>query len=184
MSDEARTNAILQQVFADEDANVYAVLDGASVPELPQKLWQHGPRSFCLFTGELEPDMAEVAPYIVELHKQAAFARLLADEGWGEHWGVYLRTEANLVTARAHCRRVLNVVDEDGTSMYFRFYDPRVLPKFLDTCEPNELAEVFGPVTAWMMEDEDPARMLTLRLEGEQCRKRSTELKGAPTAQT
>jgi hypothetical protein len=34
----------------------------------------------------------------------------------------------------------------------FRFYDPRVLSVFLPTCLPEQITEMFGPVTHFFVE--------------------------------
>ena len=43
----------------------------------------------CLYRGELQPDMAEVAPYLVKLDRDAPFTDWVLDRGWGNHWGVF-----------------------------------------------------------------------------------------------
>jgi hypothetical protein len=37
----------------------------------------------------------------------------------------------------------------DAKPMYFFFYDPRVLPPFIETCDEEELEELYGPVMAY-----------------------------------
>ncbi len=39
--------------------------------------------------------------------------------------------------------------------MLFRYSDPRILRVYLPTCLPDELEQMFGPVTAYVMESED-----------------------------
>jgi len=43
-------------------------------------------------------------------------------------------------------------------SLFFRFYDPRVMRGYLPTCSPKQLAEFFGPVDFYIAEGEAPAR--------------------------
>ena len=50
---------------------------------------------------------------------------------------------------RTHFRRFLLVEAPDGDSWYFRFYDPRVLERFLPTCDAAQLTDFFGPVSAY-----------------------------------
>jgi hypothetical protein len=56
---------------------------------------------------------------------------------------------------RAHFRSLVNVYDEKGNPMMFRFYDPRVLRRFLPTCKPAELKVFFGDVESFFAESDD-----------------------------
>ncbi|HEY1204463.1 MAG: DUF4123 domain-containing protein [Bryobacteraceae bacterium] len=151
-------------LFAGDGAGVFAVLDGASVPGLVQKLHQARPEFECLYRGELAPDMAEVAPYLVELEPKAEFTVWVLAEGWGKHWGIFVRTPADLRAMRQHFRPFLVVHNEEGKPLYFRFYDPRVLRVYLPTCNASELATFFGPVESYVAEGEEPAEALRFRV--------------------
>ena len=48
----------------------------------------------------------------------------------------------------------------EGENLYFRYYDPRVLRIYLPTCNQEEMATLFGPVTAYLLEDKDPDLLL------------------------
>jgi hypothetical protein len=166
MGDKVAAEELARSLFADETVNVYAIMDGASVGGLRGKMWELDQDSVCLFPGELEPDMAEVAPYLVPLKRGEKFTTWLLAEGWGRHWGVFASSAADLRTLRGHFRSLVNVHDEEGRAMRLRFYDPRVLPGFLATCDPGQIQEAFGPVSAFWMEAKDPATMLCLRCDG------------------
>ena len=89
MGDDVTAEALAEQLFADEGLNVYAILDGASVDGLLMRMWELRQPNVCLFPGELEPDMAEVAPYLVPLKRGEKFTTWLLSEGWGMHWGIF-----------------------------------------------------------------------------------------------
>jgi len=163
MANEAMMARLSEQLFSDPEMTVYAVLDGASVPGLVRKLWEVKPKYYCLFPGELEPDMAEVAPYVVELEPDSQFTQWVIDGGWGNHWGIFASAPEDLRKMRGHFRSLVKVMDEAGTPMYFRFYDPRVMRTFLPTCNAEELSELFGPSTSYRLEAEDPNVLLCLR---------------------
>jgi hypothetical protein len=55
------------------------------------------------------------------------------------------------------------VYDEEGSSLYFRYYDPRVLRAYLPTCNAEELGNVFGPIEFFMSEQEDPGSVSRFR---------------------
>ncbi len=115
-----------------------------------------------LYIGELAPALARVAPYIVPAAFVSA-SRTLLEQGWGDSWGVFLRSTASMEALHRHFRRLLRVQDERGVRMLFRFYDPRVLRAYLPTCVPGELNQVFGPVEYFVTEAEDSATVLEFR---------------------
>ena len=152
-------------LFREPGTNVFAVLDGASIPDLLDHLYANPRPEFeCLYTGELEPDLAETAPYLVRIAEESEFTSWLLGQGWGKHWGIFILTQADFKTLRKHLRRFLIVYDSDARSLYFRYYDPRVLRTYLPTCNQGELAEFFGPVAAFVLEDEPPAAALRCEL--------------------
>ncbi len=148
-----------------EKHKVYAVLDGASVPDLPTKLYEMRPQHICLYRGELEPDIAEVAPYLVRMVPETEFSNWVINEGWGKHWGIFAQTQFSIYEVRKHFRAFLTVHDEEGNPMLFRYYDPRVLRKFLPTCNADELGVFFKTVTNYFLEDENPATVLNYSLQ-------------------
>ncbi len=142
----------------------YAILDGASVSDLLPQLDKTRPEFICLYRGELKPDLAMAAPYLVKLEPESEFANWVLSAGWGKHWGVFAISPADLTAIRQHFRKFLTVHNEAGKPLIFRYYDPRVMRTFLPTCEPGELADFFGPVEGFVMEGEDPAKMLQFAL--------------------
>ena len=156
MADEKTVQSLKMQLFSQQGFKVFAILDGASVPLLQQNLSSFAAEHACLYRGELQPDMAEVAPYLVMLERDAEFTKWVLSKGWGEHWGIFGVTHADIWTLRRHFRKFLMVYDESRKSLYFRYYDPRVLRVYLPTCNPLELKTVFGPVASYLVEDEDP----------------------------
>jgi hypothetical protein len=141
------------------DDPAFVILDGAQNDTLLPALHADGaPRWRCLFAGELEPDMAAVAPYLVELDPSAAFTRRLLAEGWGQNWGVFLTSATPLPALWRHLRALTTVYGPELDPLFFRFYDPRVLLSFLPTCGAEQLAGFFGPVGFFIAEDVDPTR--------------------------
>lgn len=150
--------------------NTYAVLDGASIPDLLDHLYadQDRPEFVCLYRGEMEPDIAEVAPYLVRLERGTPFADWLLAECWPKHFGIFVRSLVELQTLRRHFRRFLRVKSPDGRTLYFRFYDPRVLSVFLPTCSSEQLSFIFGPVQCWFAEREDRPAIESFSIESGQ----------------
>lgn len=157
--------ALQGHLFADADLKTYAVLDGASIPGLLNQLSEKQPEHACLYRGEIPPDLAECAPYLVRLDPQADFTQWVLENGWGKHWGVFAVTSADLHTVRKHFRTFLVVKSPEGKRLYFRYYDPRVLRVYLPTCNPDESKAVFGPVLSYFCEESKPQKILRFRRE-------------------
>lgn len=156
------------QLFSeDEDLKTYAILDGASIDGLLDQLYGEDPPEFrCLYRGDLEPDMAEVAPYLVELSPKAPFARWLLANCWGKHWGIFLTASEDIDVVRRHFRTFLMVKNPEGKQVYFRYYDPRVLRTFLPTCEGPEVRFITGPVRTFFCEQGKDARLSSFVADG------------------
>lgn len=156
-----------QQLFTGE-GEVYAILDGAGIPDLLPKLYDAKPPFECLYRGELEPDIAAVAPYLVHLEANSALVDWILQSGWGKGWGIFVSADGNLPAMRRHFRRFLTVHDEAGKPMLFRFYDPRVLRLYLPTCTPKELSLLFTSIRFYLMEGETDKAARLMQLTGGQ----------------
>ncbi len=158
-SKDAIQEAIQRILFpenSDEPAlNAYAILDGAAIPDLLDHLYGDEPPEFmCLYAGELEPDMAECAPYLVELKSGTPFTTWLISQGWGKSWGIFATSTEEIDVLRRHFRNFLMVKNPEGQTLYFRYYDPRVFSVYLPTANAEECETIFGPVTAFYCESE------------------------------
>jgi hypothetical protein len=149
------------ELFAEPGFNAFVVLDGASVPGLVQVLHRCTPEYECLYRGDLKPDIAEVAPYLVQLEANTEFTDLVLNQGWGNHWGVFALTPEDLFGMRQHLRKFLTVHDSTGKPLLFRYYDPRVMRTYLPTCTPDEVTTFFGPISTYFMESEEPGQALS-----------------------
>ena len=158
--DPAVTDRLLAALFPPAPADsspapeVYAVLDGARDDRIYRAVYDSRLDHECLFSGDIPHDLAEAAPYLVHLPREAPFTRWLVEDGWGRSFGIFAWSRAGIEALRRHFRRLLRVRDERGRRLYFRYYDPRVLRRYLPTCTADELREVFGPVGRLLAEGE------------------------------
>ncbi|MBV9504949.1 MAG: DUF4123 domain-containing protein [Acidobacteriia bacterium] len=162
-NERARAAQRLHEEIFQDGAQTFAVLDGASAPGLLDRLEQWKPEFICLYRGELKPDLAQVAPYLIRLEPETELTAWILSKGWGNHWGIFAIANADLRTMRQHFRRLLTVYDENGKPLLFRFYDPRVLRTYLPTCNANERATFFGPIREYLLEAEQPAEVVSYK---------------------
>lgn len=159
LNSEKITN-LLWSIPQEGGIYLYAILDGARNESIYPAILRSGCEYECLYRGELDPGLAEAAPYLVKLEKDKPFANWLIEDGWGDSWGVYLHTAAIFRDLKRHLRKFLMVYDADTKPMYFRYYDPRVLRVYLPTCNSEELSTVFGPIKSYLIEDRNPNMLL------------------------
>lgn len=137
----------------DEGApRAFALVDAARDPRIYPALLRADCDWLCLYRGHAAESMAEAAPYLVELDPHADFT------GWvlqHTRWAVFVHAALPLESLLAHFRRLVMARLPDGRTVYFRFYDPRVLRVYLAHCTPSQLEVVFGPVEQYLLESED-----------------------------
>src|SRR5437762_3333100 len=149
----------LEKYLFRNDTHTYAVLDGASVPDLPVRLFELNASNVCLYRGDLPADLIYAAPYLVHLFPGTPFTDWLLTECWGKHWGIFAQSPVSLTGMRKHFRMLLTVNDENGQPMLFRYYDPRVLLPFLMSCNSGELEIIFGEVKYYFTELPDAMQL-------------------------
>ena len=153
-------DALYVHIFSDPELNTYAVLDGASIPDLLEHLETDAPEYVCLYRGELSEDLEAAAPYLVRILPDTPFTEWLLTEGWGNHWGIFALSKADMREMRKHFRTFLIVKDPEGKQIYFRYYDPRVLRIYLPTTNEEEKRHVFGPITSYCFEGAKQGELL------------------------
>ena len=115
----------------------------------------------CLFTGDLAVELANVGPYlgrlvsydpavkaVVEdlLTAQVAMLVTLQDTADGQ-------ADITFSQLHRHFRKFNIVYDPAGKPLFFRYYDPRVLPDALSVLGADQLAAFLGPVDAVLVID-------------------------------
>lgn len=182
--DPARHDQIIETLWpgsAPKGSSVWAILDAARDERIYPALLTSRLEFLSLYSGKLPETLKRAAPYLVELAPTYRFTRPLLDMGWGQSWGVFLRTRDSR-NLRHHLRGFLRVQDESGRTLVFRYYDPRVLRVYLPTCLPGELKTVFGPIDAFLVEGARGEQLLEFSFDGRRLQERQTSLAPAMTA--
>ncbi|AUX41401.1 phosphopeptide-binding protein [Sorangium cellulosum] len=158
--------ASARQRLRQERSPLFAVLDAARDPRIRLLLGDAVEQSASLYTGIQGEILADVGPTLVHLPQGSSLLDALVDGGWGDSWGVFLTSTRPFGDVRKHLRRFLLVESGTGKQQYFRFFDPRVLRRYLPTCEPRKVEALFEEIEAFAMEAEDPGKLLRFTAHG------------------
>ncbi len=140
----------LFRLLEQRPQHLFAVVDACDEPLVPPKVRELGTeRAVSLYRGSAEVDYWAIAPYLVRV--DAALLEWIATHLWEKPWGFFALADVQLSELRKHFRRFLTVLDPDGERVYFRFYDPRVLPVFLASAGPAERRQFVGPVEKFLL---------------------------------
>ncbi len=102
----------------------YALLDASRSADIPVCLQGFANRARCLFDGAAGDEMAEVAPWLVELTRYSDVWDWLVEDGYGHNWGIVLHSRLELGRLKSHLKKFLKIEDEHGEKYYFKYYRP------------------------------------------------------------
>ena len=137
----------------------YAIIDAAKVDQFVQIIGTSDLEHLCLFQGEAQNELEDVAPWIVRLEYGNKFTRHLFSFDGKTPWfladkdvGMYFRSSQSLVELKRHFRKYTKVKDESGKWYYFRFWEPRWARNLLTAMSKEDLEQFFEPIdTALVM---------------------------------
>ena len=146
---------------------LFAILDGARERSIARRVRASGLPHQSLYEGEAGEELAPFGPYLIALPEDLQALEPWIRETWGKSSGVYLASREPFAVVRRHLRRFLKVQLEDGRTVYFRFYDPRVLRLFLPNCTYEEWIDFFGPIASYLVESDGGHELLRFRRDAE-----------------
>lgn len=153
----------------DCDGDAYAVLDGCSAADLPQRLRAADAEFWCLLSDGLDPVLTDCAPYLVRLRPDAAAVIELLRADWGRHSGIALCAPKGSEgwSLREHLRGSLRIPGPGGRTQLFRFYDPRVLRALLPVMAPERRSAFLAPLGRLYVEGASPGTLIEFRSDGQ-----------------
>jgi hypothetical protein len=151
----------LVDVLSSQPEPLFAVLDAARALRARELILLSKEKYTSLYREEATPELEFFAPYLVHLPPHCKLLQQFVAEGWGQSWGVFLTCDQPLESVQHQLRRSLMVrLEGQPKLVYFRFYDPRVLRTFLPIASDTQVKEFFGPITAFLVEDQKPDALL------------------------
>jgi len=126
-------------------------------------LHQEYPNAVSLFEGTKDEALSDIAPYIFEIDNQ--FVQKVTTRPLIELEGaIVIETGEKLPDLAEHLRTFIYQTIK-GRECYFRFWDGRILRKFLPTCSKEQITAFFGPMEVLTMRDTNPAMAVQYRQE-------------------
>ena len=139
----------LHKVMRTSSGALYGIVDTAIDDRLYDILQAEPDLSevTCLYDGAPAIRYARYAPYLLKLHDGSPLLQRWLHEGWTQHWGIFLSSEARSKELKRHLKKFMQATDHQNRAVCVRFYDPRVLPNWLQGLHPGHLADWFGGAT-------------------------------------
>lgn len=126
-------------------------------------LQKHYPCNMSLFKGTRDERLYDVAPHLFQadaLVKEKISGPLVSLKNI-----VTITTPVRLEELGKHLQCFL-YKQVNGREHYFRFWDARVLKQYLENCTPTQATLFFGPVEAFMIQEEHQQNAIQYRLKG------------------
>jgi hypothetical protein len=158
--------SLRKQILPLEPLRLYAMVDAAGNASALDFLYEHESLSFdCLFQGDVDPDVFEAAPFLVDLQDQPEVLDWML-EGWGESWVSFVHSELTLADLQIHLRQFTKVRTPDGEVVWFRFYDPSVMRTAIPVLNTEQCNQLFKSVALFLSEGEAPNSLVRLSFDG------------------
>jgi hypothetical protein len=154
----SRPQLVLLNALYQGGDNVYAVLDASRDSRIPAFVDASGEPYAALDAA------GKIPAFVVALPREARLLDVLIKDGWSHGWGFYCTSPASLEELCVHWRSYLFLHTEDGRTVTFRFWDPRVLRALAPVMPAREAAEFFGPMSRMIVESEKPEIAVELSL--------------------
>lgn len=104
-------------------------------------------------TRGAEHGLDSVAPYLFEYAENDELSKWVNYKGKKGLRALYIFSDISLEQLRKHLRRFLRMKKEDGTYIYFRFYDPFVVNIVLPNLNQEQLSDFFEKIDYLTTED-------------------------------
>ena len=106
-----------------------------------------------LFRGSTGEELWSVAPYLVSVSDNEELVNKIKKQDPVERRVTWLQSSENIDDLRKHLRRFLRMKREDGSYIYFRFYDPFVVNAVFPNLSQEQVCEFFEKIEYIITED-------------------------------
>jgi hypothetical protein len=143
----------------------YALIDASHRADIAICLEAFNSPARCLFDGEVGEDLAEVAPWLVELTRFDDAWDWFVENGYGKNWGILMHSRLELPRLKTQLKRFLKITDEKGESFFFKYYRPKHLNAYLPVFDDVQMTSFMkGIETIFAESDKDANKLLQYRV--------------------
>jgi hypothetical protein len=115
-----------------------------------------------LFKGTKDEALIEASPWLFLVDSEQD-ENLSAETDLSMEFTLQVEFVGDIHTLSVHLKKFIYQMI-DGREYFFRFYDARVLRRFLPTCDEDQLIEFFGPVKYFITEGDGPGEPIQFSL--------------------
>lgn len=160
-------NELLKELRTREEPRLWVLIDAAGLPEGRASIDKSRFEQLeCLFTGDLEVELADVAPHLGLLDLNGPNSNTHLEYLLGLDCAVLLTdravTTVTFAQAHRHFRKFNVVYGPGGRAVFFRYSDPRVLPSVLGVLDPEQLRVFLGPFDSIFVRNPYQNRLINL----------------------
>lgn len=149
----------LREAMTLSQQRCFALVDGAQLLDLPERVQRQWPatNAISLLTGAIGNGASEVGPLLFELSSEQMKSGLpssLLDVVSARSVGSFLISTTSVSALAGHLSSYVDVTLDDHSAMVMRFFDPRVLPFWLDLVQPRYAPHLGAVVSSWFYWDQ------------------------------
>ncbi|PUA26720.1 MAG: hypothetical protein B0W54_23580 [Cellvibrio sp. 79] len=159
------------KTISNSEEHLYMIIDCAHDTRILPALAKSLNSRCCLFNEEnVSETIKAVAPFLVKIKNIDEFVSWCISEGMHRHWMIFFTSaDQHVSDLRLHFKHFSLAHTPDGKQYFFRYYDARVLPVFITSCEQRERDDFFRHCkTIWVpqVSHEGSAQLLQLDITG------------------
>jgi len=146
----------------DKEDNFYAIVDSAVDKMIDGHFESDDAIRYILYKDEEDKrDLELRAPYLIQLNKNDEFTKRVLNEGYGNNWGCFIKSNESVEVLVEHFCNYTKVYSEaHEQDVYMRFYDPRAMNKYFTILEQEEGKEFFSKIDAIYVEKVEESQIL------------------------
>ncbi|WP_051697472.1 DUF4123 domain-containing protein [Prevotella sp. 10(H)] len=131
----------------------YVLIDAALWGDEIHTLFASKATYHSLFRGSTGLELWSVAPYLVDATSDENFIQQIRINSSINKRLTWLYSTLNIDALRKHLRRFLRMKKEDGSYIYFRFYDPHVVDTVFPALSEEQACQFFEGIEFLITED-------------------------------
>ncbi|MBS1826762.1 MAG: DUF4123 domain-containing protein [Acidobacteria bacterium] len=136
---------------------LFAIVDACGNPAVLPRVNANPGQAICLAESRVREQAPDAVPFLFRVD-----AGILdwVKGFWTEPWGIFVATEIDPMSLYSHLANFLVVELPGNKKRAFRYYDPRLLKAFLQSCTPDQLRTFFGPIRGFGVPSGDEVQFL------------------------